>query len=242
MIIRMFRYSFFVVAALVLSTFSVHADDWQKEFGLSKCNLVTTGKNKYFILEPGYQLVFEGGDTKMNITVLDEVRKINGVDVRVVEEREWKHGELHEVARNFFAICEQTNDAFYFGEEVDYYDKGKVVNHAGSWVVGEGENKPGMIMPAKPTVGMKYYQEIAPKIAMDRAKIVSVTETCKMPAGTFTECLKIQESNAVHFWSSFKTENKMHAPGIGLVQDQDLVLVKYGKVSTAPPEPMGKME
>jgi len=234
MMIRLLQYSLFAVVTLILSIPASYADDWQKEFGLSKCNMVTTGKNKYFILEPGYQLVFEGGDTKMNITVLDEVRKIAGVDVRVVEEREWKGGELHEVARNFFAICEQTNDAFYFGEEVDYYAKGKVVNHAGSWVVGEGDNKPGMIMPANPKVGMKYYQEIAPKIALDRGKVVSVTETCKVPAGTFTECLKVQETNAIEFWSFMHPEYKMHAPGIGLIQDEDLVLIKYGKISAVP--------
>ena len=237
MMIRTLKYSFLAVVTLVLSISASYAGSWQKEFGIDKCHLMTTGQNKYFVLEPGYQLVYEGEDTKMQITVLDEVKTVAGINARVVEEREWKNGELHEVARNFFAICEQTKDVYYFGEEVDYYDKGKVVNHAGSWEAGKGDNKPGLMMPAQPVVGMKFYQEIAPTIAMDRAKVVSVSETCKMPAGTFTECLKVEESNAVTFWSSFKTEYKMHAPGIGLVQDEDLVLVKYGKINVATSEP-----
>ena len=59
--------------------------------------MVTTGQNTYFILEPGFQLVLEGGNEVLAITVLDETIEIDGVHTRVVEEREWKNGELIEV-------------------------------------------------------------------------------------------------------------------------------------------------
>src|SRR5687767_4907275 len=80
---------------------------WQQEFDLASCTLATTGRNRYFILEPGFQLVLEGGNTRVQITVLDETREVAGVVTRVVEEREWKSGELYEVSRNYFALCEQ---------------------------------------------------------------------------------------------------------------------------------------
>lgn len=200
---------------------------WQQEFGISSCNLVTQGRNTYFVLEPGFQLVLEGGDTKLQITVLDETKSVAGTTTRVVEEREWKKGELYEVSRNYFAMCEQTKDVFYFGEDVDYYKKGKVVKHDGTWLAGVNGNKAGLIMSGTPKPKMKYYQEIAPGVAMDRAEIVSLSETCKTPAGTFSGCLKVKEGSALEPLAS---EYKYHAPGIGLVRDEDLQLVRYGFV------------
>lgn len=197
---------------------------WQQDFDLSKCTMAATGRNPYFVLEPGYQLVLEGGDTRVQITVSDETRTVAGVTTRVVEEREWKDGKLYEVARNFFAICEQTKDVYYFGEEVDFYENGKVVKHDGTWVAGRSGNRFGLMMPGTPKVSMKYYQELAPGVAMDRAEIVSLTETCKTPAGTFASCMKVKEGSAL----SPATEFKYHAPGIGLVRDEDLRLVRYG--------------
>jgi hypothetical protein len=198
---------------------------WQEKFDIEKCKLLTTGRNQYFVMEPGFQLVLEGDDTKLLITVLDETKTVAGVTTRVVEEREWKDGELYEVARNYFAMCEQTKDVFYFGEDVDFYEKGKVVKHDGSWLAGKDGNKAGLIMPGTPIVGMKYYQEIAPKVAMDRAEIISLDETCKTPAGTFSKCMKVKEGSAIEL---LVTEYKYHAPEIGLIRDEDLRLIKYG--------------
>jgi hypothetical protein len=48
----------------------------------------------------------------------------------------------------------------------------------------------------------------------------------KTPAGTFSRCLKVKESSAI----SAGSEYKYHAPGIGLVGDEDLQLVKSGFV------------
>ena len=204
------------------------ADPWQREFELSKCNLVTTGRNDYFVLEPGFQLVLEGGGTRMQITVLDDTKTVDGVLTRVVEEREWKKGKLYEIARNYFAICEQTKDVFYFGEDVEFYENNKVVKRDGSWLAGRNGAKSGLIMPGSPRIGMRYYQEIAPGVAMDRAEIVSLDETCKTPAGTFAKCMKVKEGSAL---KPNVTEYRSHAPGIGLVRDEDLRLVKYGNIN-----------
>ena len=93
------------------------------------------------------------------------------VETRVVEEREWRGDALIEVSRNFFAFCPETSDAYYFGEEVDDYKNGEISGHGGAWLAGLDEARPGMIMPGDPQVGMKYYQEIAPNVALDRAEI-----------------------------------------------------------------------
>ena len=214
-----------LVVSMVITQHGARSASWQTEFNISNCNLLTTGRNQYFVMEPGFQLVLEGDDTKLQITVLDETRTIDGVTTRVIEEREWKGGELYEVSRNFFAMCEGTKDVYYFGEDVDFYEDGKVVKHDGSWLAGKDGNRPGLIMSGAPNVGMKYYQEIAPGVAMDRAEIVSLDETCKTSAGTFAKCLKIKEGTALNI---FEREHKYYAPGIGLIGDEGLRLTKHG--------------
>jgi hypothetical protein len=219
-----------ILTAVAILTFSTawgqsKKSEWQDEFALSSCNLATTGRNPYFVLEPGFQLVLEGGGTKLQITVLGETRMIDGVSTRVVEEKEWKDGKLYEIAKNYFAICPQTKDVFYFGEDVEFYEDGKVVKRDGSWLAGTNGNKAGLIMPGTPKLKMKYYQELAPGVAMDRAEIESLTETCKTPAGTFSGCMKVKETSGIELLAK---EYKYHAPGIGLVRDEDVRLVKYG--------------
>ena len=197
-------------------------------FMQDSCTFNATGRNTYFILEPGYQLVLEGmeeGKTaKLVITVLNETRKIGNTVTRVVEENETLDGNTVEISRNFFAVCQQTGTIFYFGEEVDIYKNGKVVGHEGAWIA-EGRNRAGIIMPGTFLSGARFYQEIAPGVAMDRAEIIGLKETLVTPAGKFSNCLKTEESTAL---KPKEKEYKLYAPGIGLIKDENLILVKYG--------------
>src|SRR5438067_622682 len=67
---------------------------WNTDFIAEKPDLAPTGRNPYFILEPGYALILEGGDQRLVISVKDETKKVDGVECRVVEERETKGGKL----------------------------------------------------------------------------------------------------------------------------------------------------
>ena len=199
---------------------------WNMNFNATPDELSTTGRNRYFILEPGYELVLENGNEQLVVAVTNETKRISEFDTRVVEERESRGGKLTEVSRNFFAISKRTNDVYYFGEEVDIYKNGKVVAHEGAWLAGQRGARFGLMMPGEPTLNARYYQEIAPRVAMDRAEIVSLTDQLKTPAGTFTNVLKVAETNPLEGHS---LEYKYYAPDIGLLQDEQLKLVKYGR-------------
>jgi len=208
-----------------LAQTSKSSPEWQEDFELGKCILKSTGSSEFFILEPGFQLVLEGGGERLAITVLDETININGVETRVVEEREWRNDEIIEISYNFFAICEQTGDVFYFGEDVDMFTDGQLSSHSGAWRAGVENARAGLIMPGQPVVGMKYYQEIAPGVAMDRAEVISLEEKISTPAGDFEQVLKTREGTALN---PMEKEFKQYAPGIGLVQDQNLLLTSSG--------------
>ena len=80
-------------------------ETWTKDFAQDKADLSPTGRNPYFILEPGYTLVLADGKEQLTVTVLDETREIDGVQTRVVEERETDGGQLVEVSRNFLPLA-----------------------------------------------------------------------------------------------------------------------------------------
>src|SRR5215211_5641163 len=206
------------------------SEGWMTSFDLENCNFSSTGKNSYFILEPGYQVILEGEEDgekiQLVMTVLNETKVVDGIETRVVEEKETEGGNLVEVSRNYFAICKPTNNAIYFGEDVDMYEDGEIVSHEGAWLAGQNGAKAGMIMPDKVEVGLKYYQEIAPGVAEDRAEIVSVNDTLDTPAGTFEQVLKTEETNPL---KPGEKEFKFYALGIGLIQDEAIKLVKYTK-------------
>lgn len=196
---------------------------WTDSFHIEDCTFASAGKNRFFSLQPGHQLVLQNKREKVTITVLDETVTVGGVETRVVEEREEEDGQLKEVSRNFFAICKEHHDVFYFGEEVDDYEDGKVVKHSGAWRADQPNSKAGIIMPGTILLGARHYQEIAPN-AMDRAEILDDDVTLKTPGGTFTHCLRVEETSGLN---PDEKGYKTYAPGVGLIQDEDLLLTAH---------------
>ena len=216
-----------VLFMTAIITASAQTKQFTEDLMQKDCAFETTGRNQFFILETGYQLTLEnktGG--KLVITVLTETRKIGNVETRIVEENESENGKPVEISRNFFAFCKQTGSVYYFGEEVDLYKNGKMTKGEDAWTA-EGKNKAGVAMPGLALLGARYYQEIAPNVAMDRAEIISLSETKNTLAGNFTNCLKTEETTPLE---PKEKEYKLYAPGIGLIQDEDLLLTKYGFV------------
>jgi hypothetical protein len=225
--LRAFSFVCIVVLAMALlcpaqGTKTVGKQDWRTTFTVDTARLADAGRNPYFILEPGYRLTFEHGKDTLIITVLGETKVVDGVKTRIVEEKETSGGQLAEISRNYFAIDSTTKDLYYFGEDVDEYKNGKVTGHSGAWMSGVNGAKFGLMLPGTPRQGDKYYQEQAPKVAMDRAEILSVTESLKVPAGVYTGVLHTRESSGIESGS----EDKWYAPGVGLIKDADFVLAK----------------
>ena len=206
--------------------------EFTTDFNLQDCRFSTTGRNPFFVLVPGYRLTLEGVEDqeqlRLVITVLPREHAITlpgigRVMTRVVEERESVDGDLAEVSRNYFAICEQTNDVFYFGEEVDIYEDGQIVSHGGAWEAGINGAAPGISMPGTFLLGSRYFQEIAPGVAMDRAEHVAMGLTLDVPAGRLMGVVQVKETTPLE---PHESEFKFYAPGIGIIVDEVLRLVE----------------
>lgn len=187
--------------------------------------LSATGRNSYVVLEPGRRWAYSGaGARELVVTVLDRTLLIDGAQTRVVEERETDAGKLVEKSDVYYAIDSVSHDVYDFGEDVDDYSSGRL-DHGGSWRAGEAGAHFGLMMPARPRVGLRHQQQIAPGVAQDRGEIVSVTATESTPAGMWHDCVEVVENDPAQ---PGVTEYKFYAPGVGLVRDADFVLVSYG--------------
>jgi hypothetical protein len=184
-----------------------------------------TVDNRFFPLEPGTTLVYEGeendpdtGETvelRVESKVLEETDTIDGIEVRAVQVMDFEDGELVESTLDYYA---QNKDGtvYYLGERVDDYEDGEVVGHGGQWVAGEGDAQAGIFMPANPQAGDEFEQENAPGVAEDTSKVVAVDESIETPAGSFTGCIKTEDFDPI----GGGTETKLYCPDVGLVREE----------------------
>ncbi len=207
------------------SEFNTDACRWRTRFSPLRRN------NPYWLMEPGCQTVLEGEDDdefiRLEITVLQEFKRVAGVRTRVVEEKEFIDGELYEISRNYFAICSATNDIYYFGEDVDFFEDGEIIGHDGSWLAGVDGAVAGVYMPGTPMHGARFYQEVAPDIAEDRAEITELG-SIEVNGEWYENAVRFTESSPLDDPCSFST--KTYVAGIGMVQDDHLYLVEAGYV------------
>jgi hypothetical protein len=231
-------------AGLIPSALAQVDIPYSDTFFLEDCSLGPRGVNNHFLpLKPGSYLLLEGEDdgetVVLFISILPQTKKVAGVTCAIMREIEWADDELVEISWNFVAICRQCQDIFYFGEDVDIYEDGEVVSHDGAWLAGVNGAKPGLLMPGRPLNGSRYYQEIAPGVALDRAEHLDDQTNIETPAGTFEDCLLVGETTPLEVGA---LSMKAYARGIGLVQDDVLKLVDHGRDLRFRPEPEGNDE
>jgi hypothetical protein len=90
------------------------------------------------------------------------------------------------------------------------------VSHDGAWLAGKGGALPGIIMPGRFLLGSRYYQEVAPGVALDRAEHKTMGMKINVPAGLFDDCVEIIETSPLE---PGHESRKIYCEGIGLVLD-----------------------
>jgi hypothetical protein len=159
----------------------------------------------------------DGGTSEIRVVsrLLDKTDTIAGVAVAVVEVTEHKDGQLLELTEDYFAQ-HQDGTVWYFGERVTNYEDGKPTDHDGTWLAGENGSRPGVFMPAVPTVGQEFAPEQIPGVADERAKVLVLDVEVSVPAGKFTGCMKTEDRDLL----DNKTEFKFYCPRAGLVREE----------------------
>jgi hypothetical protein len=226
-------------------------DRFTLDYRLEDCTFVTSDDgspgNPFFPLVPGQQIVLENEEDGERIeitTCLDDGSNcsthdgtpvpglftvvLGGIETRVVEERESEDGEIVEISHNFFARCRENGSVFYFGENVEDIEDGQVVSSGGEWQAGIGAAMPGVIMPGIYLLGSRYFQEVAPGVALDRGEHtrMNLTVEVDLVGGGETElegCVEVIETSPLDRKGA--QSEKIYCPDIGLVFDDGAELV-----------------
>jgi hypothetical protein len=185
-------------------------------------------------MEPGSHVVFhelEDGACKVNDVVVTRAVKhdfqgiYSGLSARPVLDRVWadplcngKRGALLEDTTDWYGE-DNSGNVWYFGEKTIEYlfdDAGHPAGSTteGSWEAGRLGAKAGIVMPARPVVGLYYRQEYQAGVAEDDALVEKVGIRVATPLGHFSGCLKTRETTAL---SPGDVEYKYYCPNLGLV-------------------------
>ncbi len=158
-----------------------------------------------------------------------------------MEEREWVDGELTEVSRNFLNQCPDTQDVYYWGEEVCVDEDSDSVEEppfeyetdcedglapgSGAWKAGEEGAQPGILFHGGAfLLGARYFQELADNV-MDWATNEEMGLTVDNPAnGTFEDCVLVLDRNLLEDPKSKEADEKVYCSGIGIVRDEEMEL------------------
>jgi hypothetical protein len=191
---------------------------------LDPADFTTRIDNPYWPMTPGSRWVYResggsGPDNRVVVTVTSRTKRVAaGIVARVVHDRVTQAGRLVEDTRDWYAQDADGN-VWYLGEDTQEYEDGTVSSSKGSWEAGVDGAQAGVIMPARPRVGMNYRQEYRAGEAEDRGRVLALGERAQVPAGAFAGVLMTRD------WTPLQpetVEHKFYARGTGPVLTLDV--------------------
>jgi len=147
-------------------------------------------------------------------------QEIDGVETRVVEEREEKNGKLAEVSPELLRHRHRPQGRLLTSARKWILQERPSRGSRGGLAFGRGRARFGLIMPVNQS-GRPLLSGDRPSSGMDRAELISLAATNEDTAGTFDKCLHVTETSPL--------ESGTSASGTwphGLVRDDELLLTK----------------
>ena len=195
-----------------------------KDFDPTNFDDSTKVDNKWFPLVPGEHSVFEGSaiddgkriSRRVETTVTDLTKEINGVNSVIVWERDFNEGKLVEAELGFFAQDKYGN-VWHMGEYPEEFEGGEF-DKAPGWIAGSKGATAGIAMRAEPRLGTpSYAQGYAPPPInwIDRGRVYKVGQKTCVPVGCYEDVLVIEEFERN---KPGAYQLKYYAPGVGDVR------------------------
>jgi len=207
----------------------------------------TNINNEWFLLQPGMQFVYEGATVedgesiphRLEFTVTDLTKEIDGVRTVVAWILDYSDGELVEKEVSFYA---QDNDGnvWYLGEHPEEYEDGEFVA-APTWIHGIEDARAGISMTADPQLeDPSYSQGWGPAVDFrDRGQVSEMGQETCVPVDCYEDVLVVEEFT-LEEPNAFQL--KYYARGVGHVrvgwkgedaQQEELELVEFTQLDAA---------
>lgn len=202
----------------------VENDSIKQEMQIDPNNFTTEITNDYFSLPIGRKLVYEGktedGVERIVIEITGETKEVMGVTTLIYSDKVYVDDELVEDTKDYLAQDEQGN-VWYFGEDVDNYEDGKLVDHDGAWLAGVDGALPGILIKSTHTEGDSYKQEFYAGVAEDVRDVYDTEVTVVTDLATYSDCVQFYDWTPL---DSEAREHKYYCPEVQeMVKEVDLV-------------------
>jgi hypothetical protein len=202
--------------------------------------------NEWVAMQTGTKWVYEGTalddagktiDRRIEFTVTDLTKEIEGVRTVVAWIEDFTDGELGEQEVAFFAQDDSGN-VWYFGEHPEDFENGQFIE-APTWIAGFQDAKPGIVMMAKPQLGMaNVYQGWGPEVGWsDYGRVEQMAQDVCVPVDCYKNVLMNAEASLAEP-GAFQL--KYYAPGVGEIKigwrgddptQEQLELIEYKQLS-----------
>lgn len=177
--------------------------------------------NKFFPLPPGTQFTLQGSATGVQHTVVlivtDLVKEINGVQTRVLWDRDFSDGVIQESELAFHAQDKEDN-VWSMGEYPEEFVDGVFAGAPNTWIPGVDGAKAGVLVPGEPEKGKRFLEGKSPSIDFFDCGEVFKThldDVC-IPAKCFDNVLVINEFNPDALEDGI--QRKFYAPHVGNIK------------------------
>lgn len=178
-------------------------------------DFTTSITNKLFSVKPGKKLTYAAttpeGVQRVEITIDQKTKNVGGFETLVFHDQVYLNDQLVEDTKDYLAQHKTTGDVWYFGEEVDNYENGKLKDHHGTFLHGTDGAKAGIWIKAQQKVGDSYKQEYYKGVAEDILDVVAVDQTVVTKRATYKGCVKY------YAWTPLEPdskENKYYCPEV----------------------------
>lgn len=195
----------------------------EKGFSTALFGQSTMVDNRWFPLEPGTQLIYEGhtigeGERiahRVIFTVTDLTKVVAGVRNVVIWERDYSSGQLEENELAFFAQAKD-GKIWHFGQYPEVYEEGSLVETP-AWIHGIAGAQAGITIKPNSRPGEpSYSQGWGPAVGWsDRAQVYKTGQKTCVRAGCYSGVLVTDEFSADEPGAH---QLKYYAPGVGLVR------------------------
>jgi len=186
---------------------------------LDPAKFTTQIDNPYWPMKPGdhwvYRELEDGELQRVDVTVTDQTKVLDGVTARVVHDEVTRHGSVLEDTRDWYAQDSDGN-VWYLGENTKEYENGKLKTTEGSWAYGVDGAQAGVVVPADPKQGLKYREEYYAGKAEDAAEVLNTTSQVQVPLGRYRDAMLTRNYSSLE---PTVEEMKLYAKGVGPVME-----------------------
>lgn len=178
-------------------------------------DFVTGVDNPWFPLAPGSEWTYASSDGRSVVVTVSGTTPVAGVEATAVDTVERSpRGRVVAESTAWFAQ-DRGGNVWHLGDE-------------GVWAAGEAGAQAGLAMPATPRVGDGFARELAPGVAEDESRVLSIDARRTTSYDAFEALVQVEDASPLE---PGVTTEAFYARGIGLVLEEgtssDLELVGF---------------